>query len=268
MIIKRLPNPDLELYHHGVEGQKWGVRHGPPYPIEDKVLKKGTVLNSVRVTNTKGNDSEQYRNSGRWMYTYNPNNKWDNKVYKGPFSVYKLQSTGKRYVQEYQYMVVDDLKMPTKKERMDNFKNLYNDKKFKNTMVKELNNACRLLIHYRVGNNKELQSYKNMYGKFNNIKTEDDWKTAYSIFNHMMENTSSFKSTKKYSENMSKKYDAMVDDNNQGSYNRAQDPVIIFRANKALQSIGNVSVVEVNDIIKNYNDVKKELNKHGENIKL
>lgn len=23
------------LCHHGVEGQKWGVRHGPPYPLDD-----------------------------------------------------------------------------------------------------------------------------------------------------------------------------------------------------------------------------------------
>lgn len=23
-----------ELHHHGIEGQKWGVRNGPPYPIE------------------------------------------------------------------------------------------------------------------------------------------------------------------------------------------------------------------------------------------
>lgn len=28
------------LEHHGVKGQQWGVRNGPPYPIEDKVLKK------------------------------------------------------------------------------------------------------------------------------------------------------------------------------------------------------------------------------------
>ena len=24
-----------ELYHHGVEGQKWGVRNGPPYPLNN-----------------------------------------------------------------------------------------------------------------------------------------------------------------------------------------------------------------------------------------
>lgn len=23
-----------ELYHHGIDGQKWGVRHGPPYPLD------------------------------------------------------------------------------------------------------------------------------------------------------------------------------------------------------------------------------------------
>lgn len=25
-----------ELYHHGIEGQKWGVRNGPPYPLDEK----------------------------------------------------------------------------------------------------------------------------------------------------------------------------------------------------------------------------------------
>lgn len=24
-----------ELYHHGIKGQKWGVRNGPPYPLDD-----------------------------------------------------------------------------------------------------------------------------------------------------------------------------------------------------------------------------------------
>ena len=23
-----------ELYHHGIKGQEWGVRNGPPYPLD------------------------------------------------------------------------------------------------------------------------------------------------------------------------------------------------------------------------------------------
>lgn len=35
----------IELYapylaHHGIEGQKWGVKHGPPYPLQYKSLSK------------------------------------------------------------------------------------------------------------------------------------------------------------------------------------------------------------------------------------
>ena len=24
-----------DLMHHGIDGQKWGVKHGPPYPLDD-----------------------------------------------------------------------------------------------------------------------------------------------------------------------------------------------------------------------------------------
>ena len=28
------------LKHHGIEGQKWGVKNGPPYPLDEKTVKK------------------------------------------------------------------------------------------------------------------------------------------------------------------------------------------------------------------------------------
>lgn len=34
-IILRTPYPN-ELYHHGIKGQHWGVRNGPPYPLDAK----------------------------------------------------------------------------------------------------------------------------------------------------------------------------------------------------------------------------------------
>lgn len=30
---KRVLSPD-ELMHHGIDGQKWGVKNGPPYPLD------------------------------------------------------------------------------------------------------------------------------------------------------------------------------------------------------------------------------------------
>lgn len=26
-----------ELYHHGIQGMHWGVKNGPPYPLDKKV---------------------------------------------------------------------------------------------------------------------------------------------------------------------------------------------------------------------------------------
>ena len=94
------------------------------------------------------------------------------------------------------------------------------------------------------------------------------------MFSHAMENIPRYKSTMQYASNMSKKYDAMVDDNNQGVYNRARDPIIIFRAAEALKKVGDNHIVTGADTLtydqieKAYNYVKKELEKEGEHVKL
>lgn len=41
-----------ELYHHGIDGQRWGVRHGPPYPLDradhNKVVEKSEKASKKR----------------------------------------------------------------------------------------------------------------------------------------------------------------------------------------------------------------------------
>ena len=66
-----ISKPSLdELYHHGVTGQKWGVRHGPPYPLNSKVstgksLKtKGSVKKKAQSSksNVKKSSKSSYLN--------------------------------------------------------------------------------------------------------------------------------------------------------------------------------------------------------------
>lgn len=65
------------LCHHGIEGQKWGVKHGPPYPLDDSVstgnkLKKRSdkeIRKSIKEKKKTGEafDEEEriYRNTSR-----------------------------------------------------------------------------------------------------------------------------------------------------------------------------------------------------------
>lgn len=248
---RRRKNEKDTLYHHGIKGQKWGVRRGPPYPIEDKTMVKGTHLNNV---------SSYLRNpTNRWLYTYNPDDKWDASVYKGPFAVYKLQLGGRR-VFEHQYETVKDLKMPTSKERIDEFTNVYNRKKSRSS--KELSSMQKIMRRYGVGS-KEAQCVD-----MNKLQTAADYKAAYEVFQHLMEQSWKYDTTKRYCAAMSEKYDAMVDDNNQRIYNHVHDPVIIFKVNEALKEIGDARLVSMNEIKENFVTVRDEMAKKGEQVML
>lgn len=57
------------LYHHGVKGQKWGVRHGPPYPIDSSsglklVSLKIAAKNGILVTGMSGHANDQAKERG------------------------------------------------------------------------------------------------------------------------------------------------------------------------------------------------------------
>ena len=233
--------------HHGIKGQKWGVRNGPPYPIEDTVLKAGTKVEHVSRYYTAGNSQtllDYFNNSKKMLYVYNPNDKWDKKIYQGPFAKflkdYRMRTTSNPEV--HQFTVKEDLKMP-----------------------KELDSVKQILIDggFNLNGNTD-------YAKvdFNNIKTEEDIKNAYMVFNHAMEVSYKYSITQAYCQYMCQRFDAMVDDNNVNIYNRAHDPIIILNTQKLLASKKIARQLKDIEIAKNCGDVRRELNKYGERMKL
>ncbi len=46
-----------ELYHHGIKGQKWGVKNGPPYPLDEE----------QKSTKEKKMDNDRQTNVGRYV---------------------------------------------------------------------------------------------------------------------------------------------------------------------------------------------------------
>lgn len=253
------------ICHYGRKNQKWGVRNGPPYPIEDTVLKAGTRLNSVSSTWS----TDEYKNTGRSIYTYRPDELWDKKVYEGPFSEYLARYRGAKQLRIHEFETTADMKMPTSKERKDRFKELLNDKDKGNYVKEDLQTVRDQLIEYQVGSPKEREQYKNF--DVNNIKTEDDLKVAYDIFNHAMEASYYYKSTREYMDIMQKNYDAMVDDNNQGDYNDARDPIIVFNGRKFLKDVADYKAPKYltwDVVLNNSDEVQDEMEKQGKRLKL
>ena len=268
MIYKITRTPPDELRHHGIKGQEWGVRRGPPYPIEDKTMKKGTHIKSVSFKYT---DSDKYKSTGRPLYTYNADDEYDNKVYKGPFAMYNIMTKGAQFVAEHEYEVVKDLHMPTKKERIDEFKNLYNSKQYHDQVVKDMTEVKNTLARQRSNQGRSLYEagiadvdYEKV--KLKDLKTDAEWEDAYKVFKRGLENPHEYKSTSEYMKKMASKYDAMVDDNDQSRYNDAHDPVIIFRANEALKSVGGVKMVDINEILSNFDAIVEARKKKGKAV--
>jgi len=112
------------LYHHGIKGQKWGVKNGPPYPIKESTRNRELNLTTaIRYQR----DNKNYKNRD----TYLSYKKDDAKTYEE-----WLKSYGDENVYEFIYSFKTSLKLPSMHQQKKTFNALCEDELFRKGLSK------------------------------------------------------------------------------------------------------------------------------------
>ncbi|MEY8515334.1 hypothetical protein AALC25_00130 [Lachnospiraceae bacterium 29-84] len=253
------------LCHHGVKGQKWGVKNGPPYPIDQKVGKgknhsKDELDKDIRVA--KGTKVKHISDKADIDLRNSPIHisykEWDNLVYKGAFATGKMIYEGAKSIFEHTYTVTEELVSPSKKKRVDIFMELVKDNKVRAT--KDLETIERDNRSFGVSRKKSSKPFSKMNDK--ELRNE-----GYKTFVSGFEDREKYKITKQYIDKMKKKsYNALVDDNNIKVYNEVKSPMLVLDAKKSLRKEGNGRRVFDEEIEQTRKKVEKQLSKKGKKL--
>lgn len=190
---------NTELCHHGVKGQKWGVRKLDKRN-GDLYLRKGTVVKRVATDN-----QDRTHNNRKYVsINQKDHSKWDDYLTR----LY-LQ---KGYVTtSHTYKTVKDIKVMDSKKQGELFTKMLMNTDFKNQAVKDLD------MYYK---------YMPQMKKTNDPSEEISRLTS----------AFTLETGKKFTDEVLKRgYDAVVDTHGQ---NVSKSPVIILNANTNLKKIG------------------------------
>lgn len=109
------------LYHHGIKGQKWGVKNGPPYPLKisrsesRKMNKKGyTLQKGTYLYRTTGNAHESNKGSAFASFSENDKNFYNQRLCVN-------MANPKADAFNMTMKLKEDLVVPSQKERVDSF---------------------------------------------------------------------------------------------------------------------------------------------------
>lgn len=225
----------MVLSHHGIKGQQWGVRHGPPYPIDKDnasvTIKKGTHFRRLSMYDERHSSGHAYVN-----YL-----KDDIEHYRGFFTA-RLKALNKgAEVYSIDMEARSDLKAPSKNERIKTFIELYSKDK---TLRKELGR------YHKEDTGRVTPWPKKFYEwQYSNLKFDDVLKKGYDTFVRAVGGNEYIRS--KYFEALSKKgYSFVTDDMDAGRFGKA--PSIVFDRSKDTVYINQtpVTLKEAKEIVK------------------
>ena len=268
---------DLSICHFGIKGQQWGVKHGPPYPLDKAQsmrIKAGSKVGHVTT-------DKKIKLDERGIYVFDQNDTVDSDVYRGAYATFLQRSRGGN-IYEYTFTTKEDLLLPSYEEKVKTFIDLCkNDKDFKTEIdaLKDiypetdpwrtaLDKMDKLDDDYNSGKisgmaarDKYDEIYDEYYSKiglYNVRERFKAWSTEcgtikdlnyYEFMNRFMTDDRFLDSSKKFVDALSNKgYNAIIDDNNSGVYNGAQAPLYIFEGALALKEEAKARKVKPKEV--------------------
>lgn len=257
---------ELFLKHHGILGQKWGVKNGPPYPLtggkydnrnalelkesrrvkrkrhEDRTIEKGTKLVTLSVDPNRTKDADMFYAAydKRDIHEYNAlfNKKMDQPVYDKDGNVIGSEKVYKFRIEN---IPNKDLKIASETNAANAFIDLYSkDRDFYNYVT----DASRMQDKF-VESRYRFQGYREARDVLEKIRSDKDYipsrdelQVVYRMYNYTIPNldADTIKQRQKFfSKVKANGYDGILDTNDAlyGGY-KAEYPVIIVNQESML----------------------------------
>lgn len=267
------------LEHHGILGQKWGVKNGPPYPLGggdytrteikaikqarkskysrynkrhyDQIIEKGTTLQTLARDPNRTKDVDMFYAS----YTKKDNDRYNALFnHKTPQTVYDEDGnpigTAKMYKYKIQNKATSDIKVASQDSGAKAIMNLYEkDRDFYN-FVRDPERLSKYLQKMYVPDGKKYRTVLSNLQKEGYKPTDRDLHTLYDMVNCVIPNTAhdvAVQRAKLFRELKKDGYGAVLDINDAINHPLASNsPVIVFDMEPlALQGVRQTSMAEV-----------------------